>query len=314
MQRFALVLVMGFATGAGAQEVQADAAARAKSVETAAFAAIEREHWCTAMDLFLEANGIVANADLVFNAAQAAEYAGDRSRAVQLYTELLGHAPTAARKNASKKKIKTLTAMVEKDGAGPSCPPPDKKTETPVVTTTPAVVAPPTIVASPIVAPPTVAPPTNVAPSAIVAPPTVVTPTAAPPAAPTVAASEEPKTTVVVVEALRPEHEPPPDVVGAKVAPTWPWITAGVGGGVALLGGIGLAVGVGQYAAFAAAVTDQEREGDRSSAAFADASTRRDQYSENWNSWGAPLAVAGGVVLAGGVVAAAVGGAFVVME
>ncbi len=298
MQRFALIVVLGlasFSSEAHAQEVQADAAARAKAVETSAFAAIDREHWCTAMDLFLEANGMVANADLVFNAAQAAEYAGDRARAVQLYTELLGHAPTATRKTASKKKIKTLTAMVEKDGAGPSCPPPDKK---PAVET--AAVAPAPVVV-PVVTPP--------------AAPVVVTPPAPAPEVtpPPVEPATEHTTKHVVVEALRPEHEPPP-AIESKVAPTWPWITAGVGGGVAVLGGIGLAVGVGQYAAFSAAVSDQDRTDDRSSAAFANASFRREYYSDSWNTWGAPLAVTGGVVMAGGIAAAAAGGAFVVME
>jgi hypothetical protein len=324
MQRFAVVVVLGLAwfSPKAHAEVQADAAARAKAVEASAFAAVEREHWCTAMDLFLEANGIVANADLVFNAAQAAEYAGDRARAVQLYTELLGHAPTAARKSASKKKIKTLTAMVEKDGAGPSCPPPDKK---PAVET--AAVAPPVVPVAPVVpvvapnpvvtpSPPVVTPsPPVVTPSpAVVTPAPVVDKPATADAQP--ATSTEPveaTTTHVVVEALKPEHEPPPDVE-AKVTPTWPWITAGVGGGVAVLGGIGLAVGVGQYAAFSAAVSDQDRTDDRSSAEFADASRRRDFYSDSWNTWGAPLAITSGIVMAGGVAAAAVGGALVVME
>lgn len=296
MQRAALAVVLGlgwFSPQVHAQDVQADAAARAKSVEAAAFAAIEREHWCTAMDLFLEANGIVADADLVFNAAQAAEYAGDRARAVQLYTELLGHAPTTARKSASKKKIKTLTAMVEKNGAGPSCPPPER----PASETTSAVAPIAPVVATPVV----------VTPPPVIIPPPVVTPSAT-------EATPERTTTHVVVEALRPENEPTPPPVGSKVAPTWPWITAGVGGAVAVLGGIGLVVGVGQYAGFAAAVSDQDRADDRSSGEFANASSRRDFYSHSWNEWGAPLAVTSGVVLAGGVAAAVVGGAFVVME
>lgn len=288
MSRAMLFLVFASTSALAATEgLEPAADARAKAVEADAFAAVEAERWCPALDLFLEANGIVANADLVFNAAQAAEYAGDRARAVALYTELLGHAPTAARKAAAKKKIKALTTLVEKDGAGPSCPPPAPKVVAPVA-------AP--VIAAPVIVAPVAAAPVVTAPSIPATPPV------------------EPELTgPVVVEELAPEHpiEPP---VAESVDIGWPWVTAGAGGGVAVLGIAGLAVGGYQYLAWGAAKSDLANNDDRGSVAFADANFRRKTYAANWNNWGSTLAIASSVVLGAGVAVAAAGGAAVVLD
>jgi hypothetical protein len=119
--------------------VAVDATASARVAESAAFAAVEGKRWCEAMHRFLEAHGYVPNADLVFNAAQAAEYAEDRARAVQLYTLLLGESDK--RKEAARKRINALTKLVEKSGVGTSCPalpplPPQELAPPPATTTT----------------------------------------------------------------------------------------------------------------------------------------------------------------------------------
>jgi hypothetical protein len=73
------------------------------------------------MQRFLEAHAIAPNPDLVFNAAQAAEYGEDRARAMLLYTQLLGTTTSDQRKAEAKKKIAALTKLVEKKGPGSAC-------------------------------------------------------------------------------------------------------------------------------------------------------------------------------------------------
>lgn len=99
-----------------------DAATRARASEEAAFAAVADKRWCDALALFLDADRLAANPDLVFNAAQAAELGADRARAMQLYTQLLGTTTSAARKVEAKGRIAALTKMVENSGPGTSCP------------------------------------------------------------------------------------------------------------------------------------------------------------------------------------------------
>jgi len=54
---------------------QSNDTAAAKAAEERAFAAIEEERWCDAAHAFMDANDLSPTVDLIYNAAQAADYA-----------------------------------------------------------------------------------------------------------------------------------------------------------------------------------------------------------------------------------------------
>ncbi len=100
---------------------QADVDA-ARAAEEKAFAAIDEQRWCDAAHRFLDANDIAPSVDLIYNAAQAADYAGDRKLALRLYADLVGAYPGSDRQEAVNQRMVELTGEVTKSGAGTACP------------------------------------------------------------------------------------------------------------------------------------------------------------------------------------------------
>lgn len=94
----------------------------ARAAEERAFAAIDEERWCDAAHRFMDANDIAPSVDLIYNAAQAADYAGDRKLALHLYTELIGAYPGSDRQAAVNQRMVEITSQVSKQGVGKSCP------------------------------------------------------------------------------------------------------------------------------------------------------------------------------------------------
>ena len=119
----------------------------AVGLEEQAFVAADDKRYCEALALFMRANELAPNADLLFNAAQVAVAASDRERALILYAGLLTDYPDARRRAEVRKEMDALSARIEKDGAGAPC-----------VTTAPAGVADSVVESRP-VAPLTVEPP-----------------------------------------------------------------------------------------------------------------------------------------------------------
>src|SRR5688572_4469275 len=117
----ALVAALAVATSSyAAAPTPAELAIRA---EQEAFTAIDDKQWCEALERFIEANTLAPTADLIFNAARAAELAGDRRLAVLLYTESLGAGLPDARRVDVKRKLGELASLVEQDGPGTPCTP-----------------------------------------------------------------------------------------------------------------------------------------------------------------------------------------------
>lgn len=118
-----MLLLVALLTSAAAQPAPADVS-RAKAAESEAFVAIDEERWCEATQLFLEANGAAPSLDLVYNAAQAADLAEDRAQALKLYRDLESAYEKGERKVQVTERVRELTALIEKEGAGSACPAP----------------------------------------------------------------------------------------------------------------------------------------------------------------------------------------------
>lgn len=97
---------------------------QAITAEKEAFRAVEAEAWCDALHLFVYAHEAAAALDLIWNAAQAADLAGDRKQALKLYVELLGAYPNSEREEYVRERISVLTKEVANSGLGVSCPVP----------------------------------------------------------------------------------------------------------------------------------------------------------------------------------------------
>jgi hypothetical protein len=94
---------------------------RSRAAEERGFVDVENERWCAAFAAFMEANHFAPSVDLIFNAARAADLAGDRKHAVKLYAELLGAYPDSERQAEVNNRLAALTQEVQKLGPGTSC-------------------------------------------------------------------------------------------------------------------------------------------------------------------------------------------------
>mgnify|MGYP000902700745 CR=1 FL=1 len=109
-----------------------DAVTRSKAAEARGFELVEKEQWCDAMHAFLEANDAAPSLDLISNAALAADYAGDRQKALKLYADLIGAYPGSERNAEVTARIGELSQKMSAEGAGTACPEraPDESTGT----------------------------------------------------------------------------------------------------------------------------------------------------------------------------------------
>jgi hypothetical protein len=111
----ALVLV-ALTAGAVTPEQRAEAAKE----EDQAFKDVDGKQWCSAMRHFLKADELAPSADLVMNAAMAAEYANDLAFAKELYARVAS--AKGARTGEAKKKSAAVATRIEKEGPGNACP------------------------------------------------------------------------------------------------------------------------------------------------------------------------------------------------
>ena len=85
-----------------------DDLAMAAQHEEAGFAAAEAESWCEAASHFLKAYRAAPTIDYVYNAAMAADYAGDRRLALRLLVLLLGRHPDSERAQEVNKRTQHM--------------------------------------------------------------------------------------------------------------------------------------------------------------------------------------------------------------
>lgn len=247
---------------AAAEEAKAapTAVERSRAAEERGFASVDKEAWCEAYGAFLEANHFAPSVDLIFNAAQAADLAGDKKAALQLYADLLGAYPGSERQAQVNQRLVELTQALQKEGPGKACP-------------TPALPPPSAGAAdAPLASPPSQAEPaTSSAPAG--------DPAAAEPSPTGPAASDD------------------GGVSGVGIAlAAAPWTLAGVGAGVGALGGALLIAGLVPFFGHAQVrqqILDAE-------ATRADASALQSQqaaYRGAWESWGEPALFSGAALL-----------------
>jgi hypothetical protein len=111
-----------------------DAVSRSKAAEERGFDLVANEKWCEATYAFLEANDAAPSLDLIFNAALAADYAGDRQKALKLYADLIGAYPGSERNAEVTARIGELTQKMGADGVGTACAEPAPDEATPIAT------------------------------------------------------------------------------------------------------------------------------------------------------------------------------------
>lgn len=249
---------------------------RAHAAEERAFVAVDQQQWCMALLAFLEADALAPDPDLLYNAARAADLAGDRTQALTLYSRVLEGA-TKARKAEVKKRLPQLVLEVERHGTGSACRGPG---------------AP-----SPVLGADDPAPPTAAAKGAAGAP------------APSVgAAAATLPTTALPGPGV---HGAPAGAAVARAeatpSPTWPWLAVVGGGGVAVVGAVLAAVGAGPWFSYLDAqegLRDAEQQGrlDVDALVAAQASAGR-----AWEAWGKPSLVAGLTAGAAGLLVSGIG-------
>jgi hypothetical protein len=105
-----------------ASAATSDPAAVAVQLEEAAFTAIEQKDWCTAMNLFIEADAASPTVEYIYNAARAAENGGDLVKALALYQGLVG----TARAKDAKPRVNALQKRLKTEPGAP-CPSPQPK-------------------------------------------------------------------------------------------------------------------------------------------------------------------------------------------
>lgn len=96
-------------------------AQNAKAHKSAAERAIVKERWCEALFLYAKLDEVDPNAEWALQAADAAQFADDRARALALYQSALKRAPKHPRARAMEQSITALEKLISKSGAGTAC-------------------------------------------------------------------------------------------------------------------------------------------------------------------------------------------------
>ncbi len=97
------------------------AAQNVKAHKAAAERAIVKERWCEAVFLYAELDKVDANPEWALQAADAAQFADDRAKALSLYKSALARAPKHPRARAMEASIAALEKLIEKSGNGTAC-------------------------------------------------------------------------------------------------------------------------------------------------------------------------------------------------
>ena len=117
---FLVVLVVCLGQAAAAPAF----AQNVKAHKAAAERAIVKERWCEAVFLYTELDKVDANPEWALQAADAAQFADDRPRALSLYMSALERAKNQPRARAIEASIASLATLISKSGNGTACTPP----------------------------------------------------------------------------------------------------------------------------------------------------------------------------------------------
>jgi hypothetical protein len=119
MIRKALILC-SFLAGFNAWAADADLK-NARASEESAFKAAEAGQWCDATFHFLKAHESAPTVEYIYNAAMAADSAGDRRWAIHLFVSLIGNYPEDKRNQTISQRTQALTREIGRYGAGKAC-------------------------------------------------------------------------------------------------------------------------------------------------------------------------------------------------
>jgi hypothetical protein len=93
----------------------------ARASEESAFKAAEAGQWCDATFHFLKAYESAPTVEYIYNAAMAADSAGDRRWAIHLFVSLIGNYPEDKRNQTISQRTQALTREIGRYGAGKAC-------------------------------------------------------------------------------------------------------------------------------------------------------------------------------------------------
>ena len=93
----------------------------ATSSEESAFKAAEAGKWCDATFHFLKAHEAAPTVEYIYNAAMAADSAGDRRWAIHLFVSLIGNYPEDKRNQTIGQRTQALTREIGRYGPGKAC-------------------------------------------------------------------------------------------------------------------------------------------------------------------------------------------------
>src|SRR3954468_6367334 len=92
-----------------------------KAHKASAERAIVKERWCEAVFLYTELDKVDPNPEWTLQAADAAQFADDRPKALALYKATLAKAPHHPRARAMEASVAALQTLIDKSGNGSAC-------------------------------------------------------------------------------------------------------------------------------------------------------------------------------------------------
>jgi cysteine-rich repeat protein len=113
-----IALVVGVAVGGLAPPARAQ---NVKAHRAAAERALVKERYCQALFLYQKLDEVDPNAEWALLAADAAQFADDRPRALALYKSALSRAPKHPRARTMERSIAALEKQIGKSGNGTAC-------------------------------------------------------------------------------------------------------------------------------------------------------------------------------------------------
>jgi hypothetical protein len=157
----AVLLLVAWSSSAPAGPKAVSASDDAAAVEESAFLAVEAENWCEAMRLFERAYALAPADDLLSNAAQAGEYAGDWA-AASVFLDALLQSPGVSKAKRAEAKKKRTELLRRATTSNTACPPLAARLSSPSIPTVesskPPPAAPPAAPAPPSAVPMTTGP------------------------------------------------------------------------------------------------------------------------------------------------------------